>query len=1097
MKIKKISITFLLIIFVSMQLFAQQKPERSNETQVDTRIDNMTYWKEKAAQGLVPYNPKVEIPQAIIKGSNIRAFGVRTDDSPDTPVNEETNNTQSENSVFIDPNDSTFVINSNNSNSWNGLTTEYLWGTSYYFSNNLGEEWDGELQTIEPNYGDPTSAINLDGRLFLGFIDLNYGQAVKYSDNGNTWTSVQAVENDGMLCDKNHLWIDNSLSSPYVGNLYNAWTDIEGDNDANIEFVYSNDNGLSYSSPINISSAVNAGSHNQGVNIQTGNDGEVYAVWTIYDSWPADETALGFAKSTDGGQTFDNATRIIENIRGVRNSGTIANMRANSFPVMAVDISGGTYNENIYIVWTNRGEPGVNAGSNISVYMIKSDNQGNTWSEPIRVNQGAFESNMQSWLPWITCDPVTGVLSCIFYDNRNTEINMAETWVSNSYDGGETWEDFKISDVAFTPSPIAGLSADYMGDYLGIAARGGYVYPVWTDNRDGRATSYCSPFTTNLRARPENLEIELSQSNGQSSLTWDFSETKTLNYFKIYRNGEEIGTTTDNFHVDFLPDYGEYKYFVTAMHNDGESARALAPEVIWGSAIISLNPSFLTETLAQDQTSIKQISITNSGQLNLEYNISSVMISKTGEKEYCMAAGGGSTSHISRVAFGDIDNHSGQTYYGDYTNLSTNVSAGNTYPITVENGDPFSGDDLTIWIDFNQDGDFEDAGEELVCAYACSGQGTYDLTIPDDVLAGQTTMRIRNQYYIGCQPCGISTYGEVEDYTVNITNWLSFEAQTGTVAPGNTEIVNVTFSSYDLEVGQYSANISISTNDAENSLLEIPVILQVEGESELAVNPVAIPQYGCTGGIRNIYSNVTGGTGSYTYDWTSNPEGYTSSNDNALIFGISETTTYIVEVDDGNNIITKQITVYVRNEMDIPETPTGSITIGNDNNNTIYLTQGTEYATSYEWQLLPEEAGTIAGSSVAGIVNWNNDFIGTAYISVRGVNECITGDYSDEIEIEVIDGTTLTKELNSEIAWNLYPNPNAGKFILEFNSEITNTININIYDMLGKIVYSDLGIKIWEYNSKLIDLGNSGSGVYFIHITGENINETKKIIIRN
>jgi hypothetical protein len=64
---------------------------------------------------------------------------------------------------------------------------------------------------------------------------------------------------------------------------------------------------------------------------------------------------------------------------------------------------------------------------------------------------------------------------------------------SNSYDGGDTWEDFRVSDVAFTPSPIPGLAASYMGDYLGISARGGMVYPVWPDNRNGYIQSFVSP----------------------------------------------------------------------------------------------------------------------------------------------------------------------------------------------------------------------------------------------------------------------------------------------------------------------------------------------------------------------------------------------------------------------------------------------------------------------------------------------------------------------------------------------------------------------------------------------------------------------------
>jgi len=245
-----------------------------------------------------------------------------------------------------------------------------------------------------------------------------------------------------------------------------------------------------------ISTAVNAGSHNQGVNIQTGPDGQVYALWAIYDSWPSDECALGFARSLDGGATFTPATRIITNIRGIRTTETHKNHRVNSFPVMAVDISNGPNRGTIYAVWSNIGVPGVNTGSGIDVYMIKSTNQGNNWSTPVRVNQDEFGLGKQHYFPWICCDPVSGTLSCIFYDDRNVSSTKDEVFAANSRDGGETWEDFKISDVSFTPSPIPGLASSYMGDYLGITAMNRKVYPVWSDNRSGVVMAYTSPFET-------------------------------------------------------------------------------------------------------------------------------------------------------------------------------------------------------------------------------------------------------------------------------------------------------------------------------------------------------------------------------------------------------------------------------------------------------------------------------------------------------------------------------------------------------------------------------------------------------------------------
>ena len=89
-----------------------------------------------------------------------------------------------------------------------------------------------------------------------------------------------------------------------------------------------------------------------------------------------------------------------------------------------------------------------------------------SWSTPVRVNQGTFANGKEAYMPWITCDPETGTLSVIFYDDRNVSSTQVETWVSNSYDGGDTWEDFRVSDVAFTPSPLPGMAGGYMGDYL-------------------------------------------------------------------------------------------------------------------------------------------------------------------------------------------------------------------------------------------------------------------------------------------------------------------------------------------------------------------------------------------------------------------------------------------------------------------------------------------------------------------------------------------------------------------------------------------------------------------------------------------------------
>lgn len=489
---KKIILSLCLIVFLTVWasiLFAQDKIALPPDYQVDTRIDNMGYWRKCAELGLVPVAPFTKVPAAQYTGSKVFLDGFLLDDSPDVPVTTDNTTTQSENSIAVDPENKAHVLNSNNSTP--NPSTGSVYGTSWYYTLDEGGSWSGSKQGAGgSNSGDPAACINISGRYFIGFIDNGLGQSVSYSDNnGTTWTVVK-VANGSMsnILDKNHLWVDIGPSSPYQGHLYNGWMSYD-----QIYVSRSITNGTSWSSPVAISQGTSAGSHNQGLNFKTGPDGEVYCVWSVYDSWPSDEKALGFAKSLDGGITWQPATRILNNIKGIRTSGTGKNMRVNSFPCMAVDLSNGPYHGTIYVVFSNKGYPGINTGNDIDCYMIKSSDEGATWSAPLKINQNASGQGKQSYFPWIACDQASGQLSVVFYDDRNVTSNKCEVFMAWSTNGGTTWQDMKVSDVSFTPTPIPALASQYMGDYLGISSYNGKTYPCWTDNRLGYCMTFVSP----------------------------------------------------------------------------------------------------------------------------------------------------------------------------------------------------------------------------------------------------------------------------------------------------------------------------------------------------------------------------------------------------------------------------------------------------------------------------------------------------------------------------------------------------------------------------------------------------------------------------
>jgi len=566
-------------------------------------------------------------------------------------------------------------------------------------------------------------------------------------------------------------------------------------------------------------------------------------------------------------------------------------------------------------------------------------------------------------------------------------------------DGGETWEDFKVSDVFFTPSAIPGLANGYMGDYLGIVARGSMVYPTWTDNRDGLYMTYVSPYVTNNLPKPTNLFVFLDEETGETDLIWEYEDSKDFLFFNVYRDGELLGTTTDTTYADALPDYGVYVYGVTAMHDDGESVAASA-SIQWGNPHISVTPEELNVNLVIGTSTVKQVIVENVGELDLEYSVTPLVTNKKSSKDYCPASGG-CDEYISNVTFGDIDNSSSCDGYGDYTDQSTIVNLGESYDITVENGNVYDTDDLGVWIDWNQDDDFEDAGENVVCEVSNGGQGTYSITVPDGAIPGQTTMRIRIKYFDSdCgDPCGTTSYGEVEDYSIFVLGWLLIDNYGGTIASGQTDTINVTLDAADLEAGVYLADLIIGSNDPDNNEVIVPITLTV-GEDIPTVVAYADPAVICAGESSQLNAEAMGGTGNFTYFWTSIPEGFTSTDPNPMVTP-EDTTIYIVDVFDGIFTVTDSTTVNVSPLPGVCSMPVGETVFCQDPPNTTYTTEGAEYALSYLWQISPETAGTITGGGIAGIVDWNFDFSGEALISVYGVNECGDGEAFDYLPVTI------------------------------------------------------------------------------------------------
>lgn len=1134
-----ISIMVITAFSIQLAISDDTQSERNRRALVDTRVDNNGYWKRMAEQGLAILNPVVNVERATFTGSKIVSRSVVREDSPDVPVS--SGSRQSENSIFVDPTNKNTALNSNNS----GPLSSGFYGANDLYTFDGGETFEGEVYGAGgSNSGDPAACIGTDGRWYVGFIASNGGQGVSYSDDqGQTWTR-KTVTSFGST-DKNHLWIDAKVGSPYENYLYNSWVEFGGSNNNDIVVQRSIDNGETWEPKINISNEVNAGSHNQGVNLSTGPDGEVYAVWAIYDGWPQDEKAIGFAKSLDGGETWEPSTRIISNIRGIRNSKVPQNMRVNSFPVIAVDVSDGPNSGNLYVVWTNVGVPGQNSGTERDVYMIKSENEGETWSEPIRVNQDEEGQGKVHYLPWITCDPSNGILSVIFYDNRNTASNQAEAWVAVSSNAGETWEDFKVSDVSFTPSPIPGFASGYMGDYLSISAKDGLVYPCWTDNRTGQVMTYVSVFETIDIQTPYALQVDVDQQTGAADLSWEFNETDGFEFFKIYRNGVHIAISSSESYLDQLPEYGYYDYEVTAYYGGTNESPPDIYSTQWGSSSIEVVPTEVSATLFINETVTKQIKIKNNGVLDLEYSLSG-HFSKSSIQPYEIAKGGGD-EYISHVAFGNIQNTTGYEGYADYSNYFYSLKSGLVYEISVTNGNHYEGDQCAVWIDWDQNMIFD---EDPIILNSTDNVFVGNITPKKGSKQGVTGMRIRLSGPGQLNAYDDTKYGETEDYRILIEDWLTMDPEDGTVAVGDSLIANLTFDATEIEPGIYDELIWLNTNDLENRTYSIPVTMVV---TDMTTTVSADPMQICQGASTQLNVELSGGSGEFTFLWSSIPAGFSSDEQNPLV-SPTENTTYIVQVNDGIVSLSDSvdITVFSRPEVDLGEdqllcdvgefdldagnpgasylwstgetsqriTATGNslnsywVVVTNENDCSASDTITINFATSptvelgFDTVICHNSAITLDAGNPGSNYLWSTGET-TKTITVNG-EDYDYGNYefyvqvtnesgcenSGGINIEIRDCTSIGENKHF-VELNIYPNPASGKFTLNLSSKTEQTVSVSIADMAGKTVYNEDNITVNRSYNLNIDLSSVASGVYNIFVIGEKGVADKKVIIEN
>ncbi len=214
---------------------------------------------------------------------------------------------------------------------------------------------------------------------------------------------------------------------------------------------------------------------------------------------------------------------------------------------------------------------------------------------------------------------------------------------------------------------------------------------------------------------------------------------------------------------------------------------------------------------------------------------------------YCTSNGNNtSDEYISRVQIGTIDNSTGASSggYGDFTGQSTNLAKGASATITVTptwTGTVYN-EAYSVWIDYNKDGDFTDAGEQVWTQSATQTTPVSgNFTVSSSAVEGNTRMRVSMKYNGVPTSCESFQYGEVEDYTVNITGSAG-DTQAPSV-PTNLSASNVTQTTLTLNWTASTDNVGVTGYDV------------YQGASNL-------------GEVSGTTANVTGLTAGTSYSFT-------------------------------------------------------------------------------------------------------------------------------------------------------------------------------------------------------------------------------------
>ncbi|MDY8138065.1 GEVED domain-containing protein [Aquimarina sp. 2201CG5-10] len=425
--------------------------------------------------------------------------------------------------------------------------------------------------------------------------------------------------------------------------------------------------------------------------------------------------------------------------------------------------------------------------------------------------------------------------------------------------------------------------------------------PPRATSTNGPLFRFKPPSASPIRYMPDLSAVKA----GNSSSEWEVtpSVSRTMNFRFTVRDNHPGGGNTDSRDAVITVAGNAGPFAITSQNSRFDAPVGSTQTVTWnvagttGNGVNTANVDILLSTdggntypitlaSAVPNDGSHQVTIPNNeggvnrimvrGTNNIFFDITNANFSITdGNSDpmptnYC-AAGYQGTNYIAEVIFADINNKSDNSSYSDFTSLGTNLVKGESVTLTVNPGiESWDPNYFGAWVDWNKDGDFTDAGEEILLATNGAGGITTTVVVPNTAKNGATRLRVRYKLHTAPDPCGTSSTNgdEVEDYFVFIKGSGTPDTQAPST-PTNLAASGVGNTFLTLNWNASTDNVGVTGYDVYRGSTNIGT---VTGTTYNVTGLAAGTAYDFSVRAKDAAGNISGSSNVVNVTTTSNPD---------------------------------------------------------------------------------------------------------------------------------------------------------------------------------------------------------------------------------